>query len=67
MTRVSIIVSIWLVLTAGIGDAVLSGGAPRWPLLALELASSLLTVLALWIELDGEPAPPEAAGGHHYD
>lgn len=69
MTRISIVVSMWLVMTGGIGDAVLSAGRARWPLLALELAVSALTVVALWVSLDGAPTPDDAAARdrHLYD
>jgi hypothetical protein len=44
MTRVSAIVTMWLLLTGGIGDAVLH-------------AASVLTALALWVELARDDPP----------
>lgn len=68
MTRVSIVVSMWLVMTGGIGDAVLAGSGARWPLLALELAVSALTAVALWVALDGPPDGDDPGRGRHlYD
>jgi hypothetical protein len=55
MTRVSVIVSAWLLLTGGIGDAVLAGDRSRVGLLALQLALSVLTALAIWVELEKPP------------
>jgi hypothetical protein len=58
MTRVSVIVSVWLLLTGGVGDAVLSASerARIWVLL-LHFIVSVLTAAAVWVELARE-APP---------
>ncbi len=57
MTRVSVIVSAWLLLTGGIGDAVLAGDRSRAGLLVLYFAVSALTTLAVWVELEKPAAP----------
>ena len=58
MTRVSAIVAMWLLLTGGIGDAVLHGGAgSRIGLLLFHGAASVLTALALWVELARDDPP----------
>jgi hypothetical protein len=58
MTRVSAIVSVWLLLTGGVGDAVLGSGAhPRLGLLLFHFAASALTALALWVELARDDPP----------
>jgi hypothetical protein len=56
--KVSLIVSVWLLLTGATGDAVL-GGDPRRPpvlLLLFYFAVSALTAIALWADF-GEDAP----------
>jgi hypothetical protein len=67
--KVSVIVSIWLLLTGAIGDAVL-GSDPQRPPIALLLfyfAVSALTAVALWAEF-GEDAPPRRRRMRwHYD
>jgi hypothetical protein len=58
MTRVSAIVTMWLLLTGGVGDAVLQGGGgSRLALLLFHGAASALTALALWVELAREDRP----------
>jgi len=67
--KVSVIVSIWLLLTGAIGDAVLGGYPQRPPiaLLVLYFAVSALTAVALWAEF-GEDAPPRRRRMRwHYD
>lgn len=57
MSRASVIVSLWLLLTGGIGDAVLRGDrSPLW-LLAFYFGTSLLTALALWVQFRDDDAP----------
>ncbi|GEJ56415.1 hypothetical protein [Anaeromyxobacter diazotrophicus] len=57
MTRASVIVSLWLLLTGGIGDAALTGDrSPLW-LLAFYFGISLLTAGALWLEYRDDDAP----------
>jgi hypothetical protein len=57
--RVAIIVSVWLLVTGGIGEEVLAGAPQRGlpALLLLQLAVTVLTALALWAEFDDD-APP---------
>ncbi len=61
MSRASVIVALWLLLTGNVGDAVLAppdamGGVPgRSPvaLLVFYAAITALTVVALWAEFAG--------------
>jgi hypothetical protein len=68
--KASLIVSVWLLLTGAIGDAVLRGGDPQRPpalLLLFYLVVSTLTAVALWAEF-GEDAPPRRRRMRwHYD
>lgn len=72
MTRASVIVSLWLLLTGGIGDAVLSGERSPLALLAFYFGISLLTALALWLQFKSD-APRAGASRrrrerfYHYD
>ena len=54
MTRASVIVSLWLLLTGGIGSAVLSGEHSPLRLLVFYFAISILTAVALWLQLKEE-------------
>jgi hypothetical protein len=67
--KASVIVSIWLLLTGAIGDALLSPDSPR-PAVLLILFQGMvtaLTAIALWAEF-GEDAPPRRRRMRwHYD
>lgn len=70
--KLSVIVSVWLLLTGAIGDAVLGGSDPRRPpafLLVFYFAVSALTAVALWVELgeDEDPPPRRRRVRWHYD
>ncbi len=73
MTRATVIVSLWLLLTGGIGDAVLLGDRSPVRLLAFYFAISLLTALALWLQFRDDDAPRAGSSRHrrerfyHYD
>ena len=67
--KVSLIVSVWLLLTGAIGDAVLFAdpGRPLVALLLFYFAVTTLTAVALWAEF-GEDAPPRRRRMRwHYD
>ncbi len=51
MTRSSVIVSVWLLLTGALGDELLAGGRLVPRLLAIYAFVTALTAFALWIEL----------------
>ena len=53
MTRTTLIVALWLMWTCAMSDGVQAGTATPLPSLALYYAMSALTVLALWVQLDG--------------
>jgi hypothetical protein len=71
VTRATVIVSLWLLLTGGIGDAVLQGERSPLGLLAFYFAISILTALALWLQFKGDA--PRAGSRrrrerfYHYD
>jgi len=56
MTRASVIVSLWLLLTGGIGDAVLFGEHSPIRLLAFYFTISILTAVALWFQFRDDDA-----------
>jgi hypothetical protein len=67
--KVSLIVSVWLLLTGAIGDAVLFAdpGSPPISVLLFYFAVSALTGIALWAHF-GEDAPPRRRRMRwHYD
>jgi len=51
MTRSSVIVSVWLLLTGALGDELLAGDRPVLRLLVIYGFVTALTAFALWIEL----------------
>ncbi|HVI75974.1 MAG TPA: hypothetical protein VM683_13400 [Anaeromyxobacteraceae bacterium] len=57
MTRATVIVSLWLLLTGGIGDAVLIADRSPLRLLGFYFIISVLTVLALWTQFREDDAP----------
>jgi hypothetical protein len=59
MTRTTVIVSLWLLLSGGIGDRVLAAGRSLSPvrLLFFYFAVTTLTALALWLQLENDEAP----------
>jgi hypothetical protein len=57
MTRATVIVSLWLLLMGGIGDAVLAADRSPLRLLAFYLTISVLTSLTLWMQFREEDAP----------
>ncbi len=72
MTRATVIVSLWLLLTGGIGDAILQSERSPLGLLAFYFVISILTALALWLQFKGDA--PRAGRGrrrrerfYHYD
>ena len=70
MTRASVIVTLWLVLTGSIGSAVLSGEHAPLRLLVFYFTISILTAVALWLQFK-EEAPhaeePRRRRDLHYD
>jgi len=70
MTRASVVVSLWLLLTGSIGSAVLSGERSPLGLLLFYFAISILTAIALWLQFK-EDAPhaedPRRRRDLHYD
>jgi hypothetical protein len=57
MTRATVIVSLWLLLTGGIGDAVLQGDRSPFLLLSFYGTTSAMTAVALWLQFRDEGAP----------
>jgi hypothetical protein len=59
MTRVSLIVAMWLLLSGAIADAALAREHPPLPLLGLSLGVDLLAgvAVALWLQERDEPGP----------
>jgi hypothetical protein len=58
MTRVTIIVSLWLLLVGAISDSATEPGAEHGPLelLAIYALVTALALAALWIHLSEDPA-----------
>jgi hypothetical protein len=56
MTRSSVILTLWLLFTGGIGDELLGAGRSPLRLLPVYAFVSALTAFALWLELR-EDAP----------
>lgn len=74
MTRATVIVSIWLLLTGSIGEELLSAGRSRVWLFAFYLGISVLTALALWLQFREDDDAPRAGRTrrrrerfYHYD
>jgi hypothetical protein len=76
MTRASVIVSVWLLLTGNIGDLVRAEGDGSSPLrlLLFYAAITALMVLGLWVQFNGDDddasetsGRPPRRGGFHYD
>jgi hypothetical protein len=57
MTRATVIVSLWLLLTGGIGEDVLVADRSPLRLLGFYFIISVLTALALWMQFREDDAP----------
>lgn len=63
MTRAGVIVTLWLVVTAAIGDAALAGGGAVGRLLAFQVVVTALAAIAAWLELGAEKRSPAQRPG----